>query len=210
MLLQFSRVAQLTFVLLFVSQGNKGGVSVHLSFYGHLLCFLNCHLAAHMNFASERVDEFEYIIDTQTFECKKAPRIVDHRWCSNSNVEIWIWHTFTVNCLCTIPRLVFWFGDLNFRIQDHGMHFVRSCINRQTYNLLWSKDQVGKQSPRHLGCVISPVYFGSSPTSWSVCCHLQLMMMKQKEQLLQEFDEGPLDFQPTYKFDLNSDEYDSR
>ncbi|KAJ4942503.1 hypothetical protein JOQ06_012369, partial [Pogonophryne albipinna] len=34
-------------------------------------------------------------------------------------------------------------------------------------------------------------------------------MMKKKEQLLQEFDEGPLDFQPTYKFDLNSDNYDS-
>ncbi|XP_022623348.1 inositol polyphosphate 5-phosphatase K-like isoform X1 [Seriola dumerili] len=133
--------------------GNKGGVSIHLSFYGHMLCFLNCHLAAHMKYATERVDEFERIMDTQTFECKKAPRIVDH-------------------------RLVFWFGDLNFRIQDHGMHFVRSCINNQTYNLLWSKDQ--------------------------------LLMMKKKEQLLQEFDEGPLDFQPTYKFDLNSDTYDSR
>lgn len=23
------------------------------------------------------------------------------------------------------------------------MHFVRTCINKQTYNLLWSKDQVG-------------------------------------------------------------------
>ncbi|XP_036005725.1 inositol polyphosphate 5-phosphatase Ka isoform X1 [Fundulus heteroclitus] len=133
--------------------GNKGGVSVRLSFYGHTLCFLNCHLAAHMKYANERVDEFERIVDTQTFDCKKAPRIMDH-------------------------RLVFWFGDLNFRIQDHGMHFVRSCINNQTYNLLWSHDQ--------------------------------LIMLKEKEQLLQEFEEGPLDFQPTYKFDLNSDTYDSR
>ncbi|XP_049923104.1 inositol polyphosphate 5-phosphatase K-like isoform X2 [Epinephelus moara] len=132
--------------------GNKGGVSIRLSFYGHMLCFLNCHLAAHMKYATERVDEFEYILDTQTFDCKKAPTIVDH-------------------------RLVFWFGDLNFRIQDHGMHFVRSCINNQTFSLLWSKDQ--------------------------------LTMMKKKEQLLQEFEEGPLDFQPTYKFDLNSDTYDS-
>ncbi|XP_008300552.1 inositol polyphosphate 5-phosphatase Ka isoform X2 [Stegastes partitus] len=132
--------------------GNKGGVSISLSFYGHMLCFLNCHLAAHMKYASERVDEFEYIMATQTFDCKKAPQIVDH-------------------------RLVFWFGDLNFRIEDHGMHFVRSCINNQTYNLLWSKDQ--------------------------------LTMMKKKEQVLQEFEEGPLDFQPTYKFDLNSDTYDS-
>ncbi|MEQ2305481.1 hypothetical protein AMECASPLE_038369, partial [Ameca splendens] len=133
--------------------GNKGGVSVRLSFYGHMLCFLNCHLAAHMKYANERVDEFEHIVDTQTFDCKKALKITDH-------------------------RLVFWFGDLNFRIQDHGMHFVRSCINNQTYNLLWSHDQ--------------------------------LNMLKKKEQLLQEFEEGPLDFQPTYKFDLNSDTYDSR
>lgn len=36
------------------------------------------------------------------------------------------------------------------------------------------------------------------------------MMMKKKVEALQEFDEGPLDFQPTYKFDLNSDTYDSR
>lgn len=132
--------------------GNKGGVSIRLSFYGHMLCFLNCHLAAHMKYATERVDEFEYIMDTQMFSCAKAPRIIDH-------------------------RLVFWFGDLNFRIQDHGMHFVRSCINNQTYNLLWSQDQ--------------------------------LTMMKEKEQMLQEFEEGPLDFKPTYKFDLNSDTYDS-
>ncbi|XP_038134478.1 inositol polyphosphate 5-phosphatase K-like isoform X2 [Cyprinodon tularosa] len=132
--------------------GNKGGVSVRLSFYGHMLCFLNCHLAAHMNYASERVEEFEYIMETQTFDCKKAPRIVDH-------------------------RLVFWFGDLNFRIQDHGMHFIRSCINNQTYDLLWSRDQ--------------------------------LTMLKKKEPLLQDFEEGPLDFQPSYKFDLNSDTYDS-
>uniref|UniRef100_UPI003AB0A495 inositol polyphosphate 5-phosphatase Ka isoform X1 n=1 Tax=Centroberyx gerrardi TaxID=166262 RepID=UPI003AB0A495 len=133
--------------------GNKGAVSIRLSLYGHMLCFLNCHLAAHMKYATERVDEFEYILDTQTFESDKALRVLDH-------------------------RLVFWFGDLNFRIQDHGMHFVRSCINNQTYNLLWSKDQ--------------------------------LTMMKKNEPMLQEFEEGPLDFQPTYKFDLNSDTYDSR
>lgn len=79
-LLQGSSADLLVFIsVLFVSQGNKGGVSIRLSFYGHTLCFLNCHLAAHMNYASERVDEFEYITDTQTFDCKKAPAILDHR-----------------------------------------------------------------------------------------------------------------------------------
>lgn len=66
-----------------VSQGNKGGVSARLSFYGHMLCFLNCHLAAHMDFASQRVDELEYIVDTQTFHRQKAPKIDDHRSVGN-------------------------------------------------------------------------------------------------------------------------------
>lgn len=35
-------------------------------------------------------------------------------------------------------------------------------------------------------------------------------MMKEKELMLQEFEEGHLNFQPTYKFDLNSDTYDTR
>ncbi|KAK7172016.1 hypothetical protein R3I93_004341 [Phoxinus phoxinus] len=133
--------------------GNKGGVSIRLSLYGHMLCFLNCHLTAHMNYASQRVDEFEYILDAQTFDTKNTPHILDH-------------------------KVVFWFGDLNFRIEDHGMLFVRNCLTSQRFSLLWPKDQ--------------------------------LTMMKPKEAILQKFEEGPLDFQPTYKFDLHSDNYDTR
>ncbi|KAM7374372.1 hypothetical protein PAMP_007033 [Pampus punctatissimus] len=111
--------------------GNKGGVSVRFSFYGHMVCFLNCHLAAHMNYALQRVDE-----------------------------------------------VVFCFGDLNFRIADHGLHFLRSSIDSGRLNLLWGKDQ--------------------------------FLMMKKKEPFLQEFEEGPLNFKPTYKFDRNSETYDTR
>ncbi|KAK2831720.1 hypothetical protein Q7C36_016806 [Tachysurus vachellii] len=132
--------------------GNKGGVSIRFSLYGHSLCFLNCHLAAHIHNASERVEEFEHIFNSQTFDGKESLSILDH-------------------------KLVFWFGDLNFRIEDHGMHFIRNCINSKNFNLLWSKDQ--------------------------------LTMMKKKIPRLQQFEEGPLNFQPTYKFDLNSDKYDS-
>ncbi|XP_026880296.2 inositol polyphosphate 5-phosphatase Ka isoform X1 [Electrophorus electricus] len=133
--------------------GNKGGVTISLSFYGYMICFLNCHLAAHMKYATERVDEFEYILDSQSFDGKNASSVLDH-------------------------KVVFCFGDLNFRIEDHGIHFVRNCITSQNFHLLWSKDQ--------------------------------LTMMKKKACVLQQFDEGPLNFPPTYKFDLNSDNYDSR
>lgn len=66
-------------VPLCVCQGNKGGVSVRFSFYGHMVCFLNCHLAAHMNYALQRVDEFEYILETQDFDLLDTPHVLDHK-----------------------------------------------------------------------------------------------------------------------------------
>ncbi|XP_029030458.1 inositol polyphosphate 5-phosphatase K isoform X2 [Betta splendens] len=152
--LPFIRNVQTTYTRtgIFGYWGNKGAVSVRFSFYGHMLCFLNCHLAAHMNYALQRVDDFEYILETQDFDLFETPRVRDH-------------------------RAAFCFGDLNFRIADHGLHFLRSSIDSGRLHLLWGKDQ--------------------------------LISMKKKEPFLQEFEEGPLNFKPTYKFTRNSDTYDT-
>ncbi|XP_015735942.1 inositol polyphosphate 5-phosphatase K isoform X2 [Coturnix japonica] len=131
--------------------GNKGGVTVRMSLYGHTVCFINCHLPAHMENTEQRLDDFEKILEMQ-FEEENIPNTLDH-------------------------DVLFWFGDLNFRIADYGIHFVRESINNKRYNLLWEKDQ--------------------------------LNMAKKKEAFLQDFIEGPLQFKPTYKFDLHSDVYDT-
>uniref|UniRef100_A0A8C0EQR6 Inositol polyphosphate-related phosphatase domain-containing protein n=1 Tax=Bubo bubo TaxID=30461 RepID=A0A8C0EQR6_BUBBB len=131
--------------------GNKGGVTIRMSLYGHAVCFMNCHLPAHMENTEQRLDDFEKILEMQ-FEGENIPSTLDH-------------------------DVLFCFGDLNFRIADYGIHFVRESINNKRYNLLWEKDQ--------------------------------LNMAKKKEAFLQEFIEGPLQFKPTYKFDLYSDVYDT-
>ncbi|KAM8976074.1 inositol polyphosphate 5-phosphatase K isoform 2-T2 [Pelodytes ibericus] len=133
--------------------GNKGGVTVRMSVYGHMLCFMNCHLPAHMENTNQRLDDFEKMLEAQQFDGESIGSILDH-------------------------DAVFWFGDLNFRITDFGIHFIREVINSNRYSLLWEKDQ--------------------------------LNMAKKKEGFLQGFMEGPLKFKPTYKFDLNSDVYDTR
>ncbi|XP_009674199.2 inositol polyphosphate 5-phosphatase K isoform X2 [Struthio camelus] len=131
--------------------GNKGGVTIRMSLYGYTVCFINCHLPAHMENTEQRLDDFEKILEMQ-FEGENVPSTLDH-------------------------DILFWFGDLNFRIADYGIHFVRESINNRRYNLLWEKDQ--------------------------------LNMAKKKEAFLQDFIEGPLQFKPTYKFDLYSDVYDT-
>ncbi|TNN24967.1 Phosphatidylinositol 4,5-bisphosphate 5-phosphatase A [Liparis tanakae] len=133
--LQFIRDIQTTYTRtgIYGYWGNKGGVSLRLAFYGHALCFLNCHLAAHLDRAAQRLGEFRHILETQAFPGPAAPRILDHR---------------------------------------------------------------PPQSPSR------------SPSDACLCP--QLTMMRKKERALQEFEEGPLDFPPTYKFDVDSDTYDSR
>lgn len=53
------------------------------------------------------------------------------------------------------------------------------------------------------------------PRGWDhwetgLCPSPQLSIAKRCDTLLREFQEGPLLFPPTYKFDKNSDNYDTR
>lgn len=52
---------------------------MRFSFYGHMMCFLNCHLVAHITNALQRVDEFEYILETQDFDIFDTPHVLDHK-----------------------------------------------------------------------------------------------------------------------------------
>ncbi|KAJ1092614.1 hypothetical protein NDU88_005724 [Pleurodeles waltl] len=97
--------------------GNKGGVSVRMSLFGHMVCFLNCHLPAHMENSEQRMENFESILQLQQFEGPLASGVLDH-------------------------DVVFWFGDLNFRIEDFDMHFVKYAIDNNKLGLLWEKDQL--------------------------------------------------------------------
>lgn len=45
--------------------------------------------------------------------------------------------------------VVFWFGDLNFRIDDLDMQVVKSTIDNNKFSMLWEKDQV-----KNKGCLI--------------------------------------------------------
>ncbi|XP_034048367.1 inositol polyphosphate 5-phosphatase K [Thalassophryne amazonica] len=97
--------------------GNKGGVSVRMTVFGHTVCFLNCHLPAHMRNLEQRVEDFESILQQQQFEGGAAAGVLDH-------------------------DVLFWFGDLNFRIEDYDIHVVKGAIDGNKLPLLWERDQL--------------------------------------------------------------------
>ncbi|XP_051750981.1 LOW QUALITY PROTEIN: inositol polyphosphate 5-phosphatase K [Ctenopharyngodon idella] len=97
--------------------GNKGGVSARMTVFGHSICFLNCHLPAHMENSDQRMEDFESILQQQQFEGQAAMGVLDH-------------------------DVVFWFGDLNFRIEDLEMQVVKGAIDNNKLSILWEKDQL--------------------------------------------------------------------
>ncbi|XP_065821496.1 inositol polyphosphate 5-phosphatase K isoform X1 [Labrus bergylta] len=97
--------------------GNKGGVSARMTMFGHPVCFLNCHLPAHMRNLEQRMEDFESILQQQQFEGGLATGVLDH-------------------------DVVFWFGDLNFRIEDYDIHVVKCAIDSNKLPLLLERDQL--------------------------------------------------------------------
>lgn len=97
--------------------GNKGGVSARMAVFGHTVCFLNCHLPAHMRNLEQRMEDFESILQQQQFEGGSATGVLDH-------------------------DVIFWFGDLNFRIEDYDIHVVKCAIDSNKLPLLWERDQL--------------------------------------------------------------------
>nr|XP_034954889.1 phosphatidylinositol 4,5-bisphosphate 5-phosphatase A isoform X2 [Zootoca vivipara] len=132
--------------------GNKGGVSIRLSIFGNMVCFLNCHLPAHMDKAEQRKEDFTTILQMQQFEGPSASGILDH-------------------------DIVFWFGDLNFRIESLDIRFVKYAIENNILHQLWEKDQ--------------------------------LNIAKNTWPILKGFQEGLLNFPPTFKFDVGTNMYDT-
>nr|XP_021518252.1 inositol polyphosphate 5-phosphatase K [Meriones unguiculatus] len=64
--------------------GNKGGVNVCLKLYGYYVSIVNCHLPPHMANNNQRLEHFDRILESQTFEGDDIPNILDHetvrRW----------------------------------------------------------------------------------------------------------------------------------
>lgn len=63
-------------------KGNKGGVSARMTVFGHPVCFLNCHLPAHMRNLEQRMEDFESILQQQQFDGGAATGVLDHEWVS--------------------------------------------------------------------------------------------------------------------------------
>lgn len=107
--------------------------------------------------------------------------------------------------------MVFWIGDLNYRISELDVKDVKELISKKDFETLHNYDQVISQmvssfSPLKSSCVIVVRESKCLPAA----CVSQLKRQIDEEAVFVGFVEGEIDFQPTYKYDTGSDTWDTR
>ncbi|EGD79455.1 hypothetical protein PTSG_10021 [Salpingoeca rosetta] len=135
------------------ASGNKGGVAINLNINGARISFVNCHLNAHMQELPRRNEDYDqisrYLHRTDDLFGERKRKLEE-------SGDL----TFVVE-VENRHDAVFWFGDLNYRLQPlddldlrKEMHdIVCKEIDRQNWEGLMDFDQLKKQ--QKLGLVLA-------------------------------------------------------
>lgn len=187
--------------------GNKGAVSARI-ILGEItkVVFINCHLAAGNDKAS--LERRNWDVSQIIQRTKFAP--IDH---GNGIVDE------TCDCIGD-EDFAFWFGDLNYRLAGIPGDDVRRLLLLHTRNEYDEHDATRQTIDKELNIKKEPNQIektntevldpSDDPTSalttiTSLMAHDQLhYQMKTRNAFHEGWQEGPIQFLPTYKYDIGS------
>lgn len=141
--------------------GNKGASTVRFVLGSTSFCFINCHLVPHPENNLKRTQEIKHILESQYFE----RNLTSH---------------FTIDMHVLGHDILFFFGDLNFRLEGKNFSEVKNILtDKNGIDDLLRFDQ------------------------------LQLEQVKGTDSIthLHYFMEAPITFLPSYKFEPKTDNY---
>lgn len=101
--------------------GNKGGVAIRFDLHNTSICFINSHLAAHVEEYQRRNQDYHEICSRILFNQFQPPKYIkDH-------------------------DQIYWLGDLNYRIDDLSTDEIKALVEKNAFEALLVYDQLKKQ-----------------------------------------------------------------
>ncbi|CAH8354412.1 unnamed protein product [Eruca vesicaria subsp. sativa] len=154
--------------------GNKGGVGLRIRVYDRIMCFVNCHLAAHLEAVNRRNADFNHIFRLMVFSkgqnlsnTAAAGVSTTAYTLKTTTVCIFINITITKTCFCTehvslfhqnpstgteevksdlaAADLIAFFGDFNYRLFGITYDEARDFISQRSFDWLRERDQLRQE-----------------------------------------------------------------
>lgn len=126
--------------------GNKGGVGIRFRFYETDVCFVNSHFASGDNQTQRRNEDYQTIESRMEFTDTPVYSLKDYFWYTpttshssapNSSTPSTATQWWKIND----HDIIFWFGDMNYRIA-HANEQVRKAVEEMSIIPLQEKDQL--------------------------------------------------------------------
>ncbi|CAN8318308.1 unnamed protein product [Cochlearia groenlandica] len=127
--------------------GNKGGVGLRIRVFDRIMCFINCHLAAHLEAVNRRNADFDHIYKTMSFSRSSNAHNAPAAGVSTSSHSTKSANNITVNTEETKQDLaeadmVVFFGDFNYRLFGISYDEARDFVSQRSFDWLREKDQL--------------------------------------------------------------------
>ncbi|EOA29354.1 hypothetical protein CARUB_v10025640mg [Capsella rubella] len=126
--------------------GNKGGVGLRIRVFDRIMCFINCHLAAHLEAVNRRNADFDHIYKTMSFTRSSAHNAPaagvstsSHTTKSANNANI---NTEETKQDLAEADMVVFFGDFNYRLFGISYDEARDFVSQRSFDWLREKDQL--------------------------------------------------------------------
>ncbi|XP_061947810.1 type I inositol polyphosphate 5-phosphatase 12-like isoform X2 [Populus nigra] len=125
--------------------GNKGGVGLRIRVLDRIMCFVNCHLAAHLEAVNRRNADFDHIFRNMSFGRPSNPAAA----AGVSTASHTIKGTNAASANTEEPKLdlaeadmVVFLGDFNYRLFGISYDEARDLVSQRSFDWLREKDQL--------------------------------------------------------------------
>ncbi|KAK2359217.1 Endonuclease/exonuclease/phosphatase family protein [Trifolium repens] len=127
--------------------GNKGGVGLRIRVYDRIMCFVNCHLAAHLEAVNRRNADFDHIYRNMVFS--RSSNLLNTAAAGVSTSAHMLRGTNAMGVSSEEPKpelsdadMVVFFGDFNYRLFGISYDEARDFVSQRCFDWLREKDQL--------------------------------------------------------------------
>ncbi|XP_074339711.1 type I inositol polyphosphate 5-phosphatase 13 [Apium graveolens] len=127
--------------------GNKGGVGLRLRVYDRIMCFVNCHFAAHLEAVNRRNADFSHVYRTMAFS--RSSHLLNN---ASAGVSSAAQGPRGINPVESHPGkgkpdlaeadLVIFCGDFNYRLFGISYDDARDLVSQRSFDWLRERDQL--------------------------------------------------------------------